>query len=114
MFDLRALGSTVLLTTDGREIDVVLAQPKRFALLVYLAMCMRYGATKRAVLLSLFWPERDEEHARQSLRQALRFLRRAVGAEALLNRGDDGVALNASMVRFDVQDFDDRLARGDL
>jgi DNA-binding SARP family transcriptional activator len=74
MIRLRILGSTELHDANGREIGSVLAQPKRLALLVYLAASG--GFQRRDTLLGLFWPELDASRAREALNQALRFLRK--------------------------------------
>jgi len=41
----------------------VLAQPKRVALLAYLAAATPRRLHRRDSLLALFWPELDQEHA---------------------------------------------------
>src|SRR5690606_16094453 len=72
---------TIRLTTLGglrvfggdAELEGLPAQPLRAALFVYLAVERRVS---RASLLTVFWPERDEAHARQSLRQGLYHLRK--------------------------------------
>jgi serine/threonine-protein kinase len=114
LLTLRALGGVDLRATDGSEIVAVLAQPKRFAVLVYLATSTQQGATSRDLLLSRFWPQRDAAHARQSLNQALRFLRRALGPRTIVSRGESTVRLDASMLEFDVWSFDDACDRGDF
>ncbi|MBA2671622.1 MAG: winged helix-turn-helix domain-containing protein [Gemmatimonadetes bacterium] len=57
----------------------VLAQPKRFALLAYLALANPGAFSRRDTLLALFWPESDTERARSSLRSSLHSLRKALG-----------------------------------
>ncbi len=94
MIEFRTLGSVNLKGPDGGEIRAVLTRPKRVALLAYLAVATPRGFHRRDVLLALFWPEHDQQHARASLRKALHTLRRAVGEDVLLGRGDEelGVA----------------------
>jgi DNA-binding SARP family transcriptional activator len=65
MLELHTLGSVDLLGTEGEEVSGVLSQPKRLALLVYLAV--EPGPHRRDTLLTLFWPESDETHARNAL-----------------------------------------------
>src|SRR5207253_5134675 len=64
------------------------------------------GVHRRHSLLARFWPELDQEHARTALRQALRVLRVALGAEVLTSRGDDEVGLDFGHVSIDVTAFD--------
>src|SRR5690349_7493236 len=72
---LRVLGP-LRLTRSGEE--VLPGRRKELVLLAYLARRAPAGAT-RAELATLLWGERGEERGRQSLRQALLRLRRAVG-----------------------------------
>jgi DNA-binding SARP family transcriptional activator/tetratricopeptide (TPR) repeat protein len=110
MIRLRLLGGIDLRDSDSREIRPVLAQPKRLALLAYLAAATPRGPRRRDTLLGLFWPELDQEHGRNALSQALRFLRRALGEAALAARGAEVVALDPTMVWCDAAAFADALA----
>src|ERR671927_225158 len=91
--DFRVLGAVSLRGAGGRELRSVLAQPKRVALLAYLAAAHR-RFHRRDSLVALFWPELDQEHARAALRQALYSLRRPLGDGALESRGDDEIGLS--------------------
>jgi DNA-binding SARP family transcriptional activator len=62
---LSTLGRTELEGTDGRSILSVLSQPKRFALLVNLAVAAPGGFVRRDRLIALFWPEHDQDRARK-------------------------------------------------
>ena len=73
MIRLRTLGALDLRAVDGEELRTVLAQPKRFALLAYLAVATPRGAHQRDTLIALFWPEQDSEHARNALSRACIF-----------------------------------------
>ncbi len=87
---------------------------KQIALLAYLASNLGSDCS-RATLASVFWGDRFDEQARQSLRQSLSVLRKAFAdhMEALrIER--DWVRLNADHVRVDVQDAAAALASGDL
>jgi DNA-binding SARP family transcriptional activator/TolB-like protein len=121
--EFRMLGALSLLGTDGHDLRAVLAQPKRVALLAYLAVTPRFH--RRDSLVALFWPDLDQVHARAALRQALHGLRRAVGEDEFADRGDDEIGLDAARLHSDVVAFQravdaDRLAealdiyRGDL
>src|SRR5882672_8872931 len=57
MIRLQLLGALGLTGGDGHEIRPVLAQPKRFALLAYLALAEPRGFRRRDTLLPLFWPD---------------------------------------------------------
>ncbi|HSW28216.1 MAG TPA: BTAD domain-containing putative transcriptional regulator [Longimicrobiales bacterium] len=104
-FHLRILGGLDLCGPDGGEVRSVLAHPKRFALLTYLAVTSPRGYRRRDVLLTLLWPDQDAEHARASLRQALHGLRRSLGDDALLTRADE-VALAVPLFSCDVWAFE--------
>ncbi|MBI4419408.1 MAG: AAA family ATPase, partial [Gemmatimonadetes bacterium] len=60
---------------------------KHVALLIHLALSPNRART-RDHLLGLLWPEKDESKARRSLNEAVRRLRRCLGDERLLSRGD--------------------------
>jgi DNA-binding SARP family transcriptional activator len=55
MVELRMLGTLELVGGDGTAIVSVLAQPRRVALLCYLAVAKPYGYHSRDTILSLFW-----------------------------------------------------------
>src|SRR3982750_970783 len=92
---LRTLGQLDLEGPGGHEVRNALAQPKRAALLAYLALATPRGHHRRDALLALFWPEHDTERARNALNQAVHFLRRSLGAHAVVNHnGDDALGLD--------------------
>ena len=104
----RTLGALDLRAADGRELHTLLAQPKRIALLAYLCIADPRGYHRRDTLLGLFWPDSDQEHARTSLRKSLHVLRRALGDDVILSRGDEEVAVNFDRISCDarlVKDF---------
>lgn len=74
---LRLLGPIELERDDGTVVSSVLAQPKRLALLAYLAAARPGTLLRRDTLLALFWPDADDDRARNSLRQSVHFLRRS-------------------------------------
>jgi TolB-like protein/DNA-binding SARP family transcriptional activator/Tfp pilus assembly protein PilF len=114
MIRLRVLGASDLRGADDAAIDTVLAQPKGFALLAYLAVAAPHGFHRRDVLLALLWPELDQTRARNALSQALHRLRRELGPGAITVRGDDEVALADAAVWCDVRAFDRAIAAGKL
>ncbi len=109
---LRVLGPLRLSATDGRDLESLLRQPKRTALLAYLAIAIPRGFQRRDTLLSLFWPELDDAHARAALNQALYVLRNALGEQAIVTRGDGEVGLGGDVVWCDAGAFEAALARG--
>jgi len=81
---------------DPAAADRLLAQPKAVALLVYLALAAagrpaRYQRRDR--LVGLLWPELDQTHARGALRKAVHAARAVLGADTVLSRGDEELAL---------------------
>jgi DNA-binding SARP family transcriptional activator len=114
MLQLRTLGGSDLTDPDGRgELHAVLVQPKRFGLLVYLAVASSHRFRRRDTLVSLFWPELDAEHARGALRQALRFLRGELGPTVLLSRGEEEIGVNREALCCDATEFDLACQAGD-
>ena len=113
MIELRTLGSVDLRTTKGGEADAVLRQPKRLAILAYLAADTPRRFHRRDTLLALFWPDLDEEHARAALRRSLHFLRQGLGPEVLESRGDEEVAVPERALRCDATELERALATGD-
>ncbi len=114
LVELRILGGLNLLGASGRELTPVLAQPKRVALLAYLAAATPRRLHRRDSLLALFWPELDQEHARAALRQALHGLRHALGDGVLVTRADEDIGIDAEQIRCDVLEFERAAESGHL
>ena len=95
MIELSLLGPHVLRGSDGREITSLPAQPKRFALLAYLALGSG-GYRRRDTLAAMFWPDLDQFAARRALRNTLYHLREALGDDVIITRGDDAVSINGA------------------
>src|SRR5690349_6414495 len=106
MIEMRTLGAVDLRSADGRAVGTILAQPKRLALLAYLAVARPHGFHRRDTLLALFWPELSTEASRAALRKAVHVVRRALGAEAVPGRGDEELALAEGSVWCDVLAFE--------
>jgi DNA-binding SARP family transcriptional activator/Tol biopolymer transport system component len=111
MIEFRTLGALDLRRKGGRELDSLLAQPKRIALLTYLCLAKPHGFQRRDTILGLFWPDSDQTRARASLRRALHVLRLSLGDSALQSRGDDEIAVNLDEVWCDVHAFETQLAQ---
>src|SRR2546430_12975025 len=101
MIRLRTLGAVDLKDSEGRELRPLLTQPKRLALLTYLALAGSSGFRRRDTVVALFWTELDEEHARGWRRQALRFLRRSLGQGITVSRGEEGIGVDRGVFRAD-------------
>ncbi len=90
---LRTLGRFELVDDEPFAPRALASQPKRLALLAYLALATPRGPHRRDTLLALFWPELDEDHSRLALRQALHALRKSLGDTTLHSLADDRVTL---------------------
>src|SRR5690606_38537693 len=110
MIELRTLGQIELVAPDGRRLQSVLAQPKRLALLAYLALATPRGAHRRDTLVALFWPELDQARGRAALRKAVHYLRQSLGEGVLV--GDEALELEPRAIRCDVVEFEEALAEG--
>jgi DNA-binding SARP family transcriptional activator len=114
MIELRTLGTLDLLSSDGTDLRPLLNGPKRIALLTYLAAAAPAGFHRRDTLLAMFWPEARDSQARNSLRNTLYVLRRSLGAEVLVNRGDEEVGIAPGTVWCDVVAFREARAQDRL
>jgi DNA-binding SARP family transcriptional activator/tetratricopeptide (TPR) repeat protein len=114
MIELLTLGR-VRLATEGDAARNTVAQPKRIALLAYLAVTGTGAGRRRDELLAMFWPELGDEEARRALRQALHYLRRLLGdggPEAIITEGDE-VGVGSDALRCDAVTFEEAVQRGD-
>lgn len=105
MFYLRTLGELSLYGSD-RSDDPILANTKPLVLLALLATNPKYSA-RRDHVAELLWPGSDHSRARRSLRQALFYLSKQVGA-ALIQSDDTSttLTLDAQRVQVDLWEFD--------
>src|SRR6184192_3522140 len=110
MIELRTLGALDLKAADGRAVHSILAQPKRLALLAYLAV--HPAGARRDTVVALFWPDLDTAHARGALRQSLRFLRRELGDGILNGQSDEAIAFERGTVWCDVLAFEQACKAG--
>lgn len=104
-YRLNILGTLDLRDGDGTVVNSVLQQPRRTALLVYLALAEGDCMVKRDTLLGLFWPEMTQEAGRRALSQAIHFLRKSLGRDAIIGRGMEDLALNRARVDCDAARF---------
>jgi DNA-binding SARP family transcriptional activator/TolB-like protein len=91
----------------------VFSQPRRAALLAYLALRARHGPERRDTLLGVFWPESDTDHARGALRSALHFLRVALGPDVIQSRGSEEIQLDLEVLSCDAVEFEQLCDAGD-
>ena len=98
LVELRVLGATELTGNIDGAGDGIVRQPKRLALLAYLAIATANGFRRRDEIIGLFWPELDQAQGRTYLRKALHALRDELGDDAFLTRGDDEVRVNPSVI----------------
>lgn len=107
---LRTLGGLTLESSSGRDVERLLRQPKRMALLVYLAHGGESGRLRRDSIIGRLWPEADESRGRHALRQSLYMIRRVLGPGLFADRGDADVEIRADALTCDACEFE-RLAR---
>lgn len=110
MIDASLLGP-VQISVDGNAPPPELLWRRNIGLLIYLA-CSPKRSRTREHLTGLFWPDKAEEKARQSLREALSKIRAAVGEAGVETVGDQ-VRLAAGAVRMDTERFQALAAAGD-
>jgi DNA-binding SARP family transcriptional activator/tetratricopeptide (TPR) repeat protein/TolB-like protein len=92
-----------LAAENGTLVNGVANPRSRLAILAVIAAAGSHGI-RREKLLTLFWPESDEERARNALRQALFTMRRDLGVSDL-TVGVTELRLNGDVVTSDVGDF---------
>lgn len=112
MITLRTLGGLDLRGSDDHELRQILAQPKRLALLAFLAVAHPHGFHRRDMLVALFWPDLDHGHARAALRKAVFVLREALGETVVVNRGDEELDLDRAQLWCDAVAFEQALGEG--
>ena len=111
-YQLRTFGGFDLLGPEGQQLEAVRPNSKGAALLVYLAARPAGEEITREELLSVLWPERTEDAARNALRITLSRLRSALPEGTLGGKGKDRLWLAPSRVETDVQAFEQALEDG--
>jgi len=109
MIELVTLGRVRLLA--GGDDSAPPGQPKRIALLAYLAVSGEGAGRRRDELLAAFWPELGDDEARRALRQALHYLRRVLGSDVIVGEGDE-VAIQRDGLRCDAVAFEQLASDG--
>lgn len=98
---------------DGTEITDIGRQPKKLALLTYLACAAADDFIARDKILALFWPESTESNARHALNQLLHQLRRTLGNDVITTNGAHSLRLNREVVSADLWQFHEFVQVGD-
>ncbi|MGH7630263.1 MAG: AfsR/SARP family transcriptional regulator [Gemmatimonadales bacterium] len=114
VYELLTLGGIDLRGDAQAEPLALLGQPKRFALLAYLALARPRGVHRRSSLLAVFWPELGPDRGRRALRQALHGLRHSLGRGLIRSSGDEEIRLDASQFRCDALRFEAAITAGQL
>lgn len=108
---LRLLGTLDVESAEGGperappEPHLLLRQPKRTAVLVYLLLEGTDELVTRDRLTEVFWPEWEGTRARNALRQSLRYLRAALPEGSLVRRGNRALGVDTGRVGCDVVRF---------
>lgn len=97
---------------DGLPLAGSSQQPRRLAVLAVLARGGSRGVS-RDRLVTLLWPDTEEERGRRSLNQALYALRQDLGSEATI-LGTRELRLNPELVETDIGAFEAASASGAL
>ncbi len=113
MAEFRTLGGIEFTDLDPARTEALLAQPKRVALLGYLLLGEGGRGCRRRSLIHLFWPDSSRERGRGSLRSALHYLRKQLGRDAILSRGE-AVRVNSDTLRCDAVSFNMLIAESRL
>src|SRR5262245_15926596 len=103
MIRLQTLG-TLDVTVNGAAAPAELLWKKNIGLLLYLARAPKHRCT-REQLIGLFWPDKNDTAARQSVREAVRVLRHYVGEDRLTTSGDV-IQLLEGAVELDTDQFE--------
>lgn len=103
------LGSAELRNIDGKLDHSFLAGAKRLALFTYLVLNNSQGFIRRDHLLPLFWPEKAQNSARNSLSNMLYHIRQSLGNTILISRGTEELKLNLDLIWCDALTFQQAL-----
>jgi DNA-binding SARP family transcriptional activator len=104
MLRLHLFGTIALVSEEGEDLLPQFQQTKRLGLLAYLAAAPE-RFHRRDTLTGLFWPDLDDQRARNALRQALHYLRSHLSPDLLASRGED-VALRDDLLWCDTRAFE--------
>ena len=111
MITFRVLG-TLDLREEQDQLRTGVSGSKRLALLAYLVLAARGGLARRDTLFGLFWPEVEQDHARNALSNMLHQLRRSLGPGVLMTRGHAEVGVAPDALWCDAVAFQSALDHG--
>ena len=103
-FRLITQGRLALVDARGYSEPTLTTRRRKLALLAWLALNRRPASRDR--LIGLFWADRNEERARNSLSDALSHLRRVLGRDALPAYQDEIVLAEETPLSVDVLELD--------
>lgn len=112
MLRFRTFGTIDLRREDGERLEDLLGQPKRLALLAYLADRQPSGPVRREQILSLLWPDSAPSSARHALSSTLSRLRQTLGKEVIRGTGKETLWLSREYFRSDAAAFQEALEAG--
>lgn len=113
LIELRALGTAAVRDANGVKVAAALAEPKRFAVLLYLVLARPHGFHHRDDLIARFWPNLDTDRGRGELHRCVQALRRAVGPGVLgTRRGEEEIRVLPGAVSCDAVRFQEALESG--
>lgn len=107
MFVLRTLGGLAIEGPDGRPLATG-AQRRALALLAFIGSRGARGIG-RDKLLAAFWPNSDEDHARNALRQTLFRVRRDLRSDEIVI-GEGDLRLNTEVITTDAAAFEEAVS----
>ena len=110
-YRLLTFGRLALVDARGRDEPSLTTRRRKLALLAYLAL--RRRPIPRAVLVDVFWGERDEERARKSLSDALSHLRRVLGSGIVASYAADIAVVPEAMPAVDALELERAATDGD-
>jgi DNA-binding SARP family transcriptional activator/TolB-like protein len=108
---IQALGGLTVRGVDGKPIVGAATQPRRLAILALLARAGERGVSRERIL-TLLWPDADDERGPRALAQALYALRKDLSDEDLIV-GAKELRFDPALVSADVVEFSSAVSRGD-
>jgi DNA-binding SARP family transcriptional activator/TolB-like protein len=111
-FRLQTFGGLALIDAEGREDRSLATRPRKLAVLAWLAMRPGRKASRDRIV-GVFWAERDEDRARNSLSDALSHLRRVLGKDAIQTIGNDIALAGPELLDIDALELAAAAAGGD-
>jgi DNA-binding SARP family transcriptional activator len=111
---LTLFGGVQVEVEEGGQWRPVPIEPRRLALLAYLAADVAGRLHTRDSVLALLWPERPERLARLALRQSLHHLTTRLGPGLIVRRGRQLLGLDRERLSCDVHRFEEALRQARL